>query len=138
MTIDENTLAEFNRSLERCQTDPEFLTLFYQKFVISNPEIREKFSNTDMEKQKMMLHASIYMIMLATQGNEAASDYLDKISKRHSKIDLDIEPKHYDTWLDTLVKTVSETDPIYSDKTESAWRLVMSFGVDYMKSRYDG
>jgi hemoglobin-like flavoprotein len=137
MQIDENTLEIFNSSLERCQANPQFLTLFYQKFVISNSEIREKFSNTNMENQKMMLHASIYMIMLATQKNQAASAYLDKVAKRHSKTELNIRPGLYEIWLDTLLDTVSIIDPQYKNETGSAWKKVMTYGIDYMKSKYD-
>lgn len=137
MRIDENTLKIFNDSLERCQANPKFLTLFYQKFVISNSEIREKFAKTNLEHQKMMLHASIYMIMLATQGNDAASEYLSRISKRHSKLHLDIRPELYDIWLDKLIETVSVVDPHYEDEIKAAWEQVMTYGINYMKSQYD-
>ncbi len=137
MQIDENTLHVFNDSLERCQANPQFLSLFYKKFVISNSEIREKFSNTDMQNQKMMLHASIYMIMLATQRNAAASAYLDKVAKRHSRSELNIRPELYDIWLETLLETVSVIDPNHIEETGVAWKKVMTFGVDYMKSKYD-
>ncbi|MCG8379362.1 MAG: globin [Proteobacteria bacterium] len=137
MKFDELLMDTFNESLERCQTDPHFLTLFYRKFVISNPEVQEKFSNTDMEYQKMMLHASLYMIMLATRNNDAAEAYLDRVAKRHSKSALDIRPELYDLWLETLIETVKEIDSIFNDDVENAWRTVMTFGIDYMKSKYD-
>ncbi len=137
MKFDELLMDTFNESLERCQTDPHFLTLFYKKFVISNPEVQEKFSNTDMEYQKMMLHASLYMIMLATRNNDAAEAYLDRVAKRHSKSALDIRPELYDLWLETLIETVKEIDSIFNDDVENAWRTVMTFGIDYMKSKYD-
>ena len=137
MRFDELLMDTFNESLERCQTDPHFLTLFYRKFVISNPEVQEKFSNTDMEYQKMMLHASLYMIMLATRNNDAAEAYLDRVAKRHSKSALDIRPELYDLWLETLIETVKEIDSIFNDDVENAWRTVMTFGIDYMKSKYD-
>ena len=137
MKINAKTLNAFNQSFERCQADPHFLSLFYRKFVISNSEVREKFSNTDMEHQKLMLHASLKMIMLATQGDDAASTYLDRVAKRHSKSELDIRPELYDLWLETLIETVSETDPEFTEKFESAWRNVMLYGIEYMISRYD-
>jgi hemoglobin-like flavoprotein len=137
MIFNQVTLAAFKDSLERCQADPHFLSLFYQKFVISNSEVREKFSNTDMEQQKMMLHASFHMIMLATQGNEAASVYLDRVSKQHSKSELNIRPELYDLWLETLIETVGVIDPVFCYQVETAWREVLTFGIEYMRSRYD-
>ncbi len=123
--------------MNRCQANPQFLNRFYNKFVIANPAVRKKFAHTDMEDQKMMLHASLYMIGLATQGNRAASMYLDNIAKRHSKADLDIPAELYDLWLETLLQTVSETDDSFDEQTEAAWREVMQYGIDFMESHYD-
>ncbi|MBL1143048.1 MAG: globin [Proteobacteria bacterium] len=137
MRIDEDTLNIFNNSLNRCQSNPQFLSLFYQKFALLNSDIREKFFNTDMEQQKIVLHASIQMIMLASQGNKAAIDYLDSIAKLHSKAELDIRPELYDIWLDTLMETVSIIDTNYDKKIDNAWKKVMNYGIEYMKSQYD-
>ncbi len=122
--------------MDRCQADPQFLNRFYSKFVIANPAVRDKFANTNMEDQKMMLHASLYMIALATQGNKSASMYLDNIAKRHSKTELDIPAELYDLWLDTLIQTVSETDESFDEQIESAWQQVMQYGIDFMQSNY--
>ena len=137
MLFDEEILQTFNDSLKRCQADPMFLTLFYQKFVLSNALVREKFANTDMHNQKMMLHASLYMIMLATQENKAANTYLEQIADRHSKTELDITPDLYGFWLESLIEAVSKIDPEYSEDIEQAWRTVMGYGVDYMISKYN-
>ena len=136
MNFDNQTLQTFRSSLDRCQADPQFLNRFYSKFVIANPAVRDKFANTNMEDQKMMLHASLYMIALATQGNKSASMYLDNIAKRHSKTDLDIPAELYDLWLETLIQTVSETDESFDEQIESAWQQVMQYGIDFMQSNY--
>ncbi len=136
MDIAAETLGIFRDSLKRCQSSPHFLNRFYNHFVIANPVVQEKFSNTDMDKQKMMLHASLYMIALATQGNHAASMYLDNIAARHSSRDLDIPATLYDLWLETLLKTVREIDTEADDKVLAAWNEVMQFGIDYMRARY--
>lgn len=136
--VDKEIIATFNESLERCQADSHFLSLFYRKFVISNAEIRDKFSNTNMEHQKVMLHASLKMIMLAIQGDDGASTYLDRVAKRHSKSELDIRPELYDIWLETLIETVSETDPEFNNDIENAWRKVMLYGIEYLISKYNG
>ncbi len=84
----------------------------------------------------MMLHASMNLIMLATQQNETASIYLDQIAKRHSKLDLDIPKELYQLWLTTLLETVKETDPDYNEEVKQAWQAIMQFGIDYMQTRY--
>ena len=136
MKIEPGKLTTFRESLERCQANPHFLNQFYNNFVIANPVVRDKFANTNMEDQKMMLHASLYMIALATQGNHAASHYLDNIAKRHSSTDLDISTELYGLWLETLLQTVSEIDPDFNEEVRSAWNDVMQFGIDYMQAHH--
>ena len=137
MLFDEKTINTFKESIERCQTNPHFLSLFYNKFITSNPVVREKFSNTNMENQKMMLHASLHMLMLSCLRNDAANVYLESVAKRHSKSESDIKPELYDLWMEKLVETVKEIDKEYNKEIETAWRMILTHGIDYMKSRYN-
>jgi hemoglobin-like flavoprotein len=137
MLFDKEILSTFDESLKRSQADSRFLNLFYQNFVFSNPAVREKFANTDMQNQKMMLHASLHMIMLATQNNKAATAYLDQVALQHSKSVLDIGADLYNDWLEALITTVNVIDPEYTKEIETAWRIVMNYGIEYMKSKYD-
>ncbi len=45
----------FYDSLGRCIEGGKFLDRFYELFVQSSEEVREKFKNTDLEKQKNAL-----------------------------------------------------------------------------------
>ena len=66
-SVDQDTLEIFDRSLRRCNANPGFLDLFYETFLASSPKVREKFANTDFDRQKRLLHASFYLILLASE-----------------------------------------------------------------------
>jgi hemoglobin-like flavoprotein len=128
----------FRASLKRCLADAHFLESFYDAFVGSSDEVREKFKNTDMTRQVRMLEDSLYVLAVAVQGGHAspARGALPTIAERHSRQDLDIRPELYDLWLEALLKTVTEYDPEYGPEIGTAWRDTLAAGIDYMRSHY--
>ena len=131
------TVQQARDSLSRCNQNPEFLDRFYELFMGSSEEIRKKFENTDFEKQKKVLSDSLFL-MLTSAGTTTgfAHVQLEKLAKRHSRGDLAIKPEWYTIWLDTLMKTIAEFDPEYSDAIESAWRESMKDGIDLLIAGY--
>lgn len=136
MSIDKEQIARFDASLARCLVEDRFLTRFYELFVASSPEIAEKFSDTDFERQRRAMGASLYVIVLALEQGEAAMIYLDQVAKQHGHGDLDISADMYDVWRDCLLRVVKEYDPMYSDRIEQAWRLAADFAIHFMRERY--
>ena len=135
-TLDQDRIEEFSASLGRCHATPGFINRFYDLFVASSPEVAEKFRKTDLEHQRRKMSSSLYALVLAIEGGDAATLYLDKIALQHSRKHLDIRPGLYDDWLACLIQAVSEFDPLYSDEIERLWRDAMAFGVEFMRSRY--
>jgi hemoglobin-like flavoprotein len=131
----EKDLELFNDSIERCSLKPEFLSRFYTLFLASSAEVAKKFEHTDLKKQARMLKTSLYIMMLASGQSELAT-HLERLAKRHSRMDLDIKPELYDLWLDRLVQAVREADPLFDAPTEAAWRRVLQPGIEFMKARY--
>lgn len=129
-------VALFNDSLERCTANPSFLPRFYQLFVGSSPEAREKLARTDMAKQARLLRASLYLVMLAAEDRPEGTVHLDRLAELHSRRGLDVRPELYDLWLDCLVKTVREFDSQFTADTERVWRGMMKRGIECMKSTY--
>jgi hemoglobin-like flavoprotein len=129
-------IALFNDSFLRCQNSSGFLDRFYELFLASSKEVRDKFKNTDFQKQKMALKSSFYMMMLTVQGNARGQRYIEEISDLHGRERLDIKPEMYDLWLESLLKTVKEFDPKFDEEVERVWRSLMNQGIDFMKSRY--
>ena len=126
----------FNDSLERCTANSEFLDRFYDLFLASSKEVAEKYRHTDFSRQKTMLKASLYMMILAAEGRTEIQAHLQRIAKRHSRTDLNIRPDLYTLWLDCLVQAARECDTRFTPETEAAWRKVMEWGIMFMKSHY--
>jgi hemoglobin-like flavoprotein len=128
----------FRRSLHRCLADPAFLQSFYDAFIGSSEEVREKFKGTDMGRQKRMLEDSLYVMAMALQRgfDSPARGDLPRIAERHSRKGLDIRPELYDLWASSLVETAARYDPEFTPEIERAWRETLTAGIEYMRSRY--
>ena len=135
-----NLDALFNDSYERVSNLGEnnnlFYDCFYEKFIGTSSEIADKFKDTDMEKQKIMLRSSILYIMQLFSTHEI-HEYMEEIAVIHDRKHMDIRPEFYDVWMECLINTVSELDPYFDDRIELAWRMVFSPGITYMKFKYD-
>jgi hemoglobin-like flavoprotein len=136
--VSPSTRDTFLGSLRRCRASAGFLDAFYERFISSSEEIRDKFKNTDMQRQVRMLEDSLFVVANAVQGEEGspARGDLPRIAARHSRHDLDIRPELYDIFLDCLMATVRTHDTQFSAEVEAAWRETMAFGIDYMRARY--
>ncbi len=135
--MDEKTLQVLDDSLHRCTANPEFLDLFYERFLASSPEVREKFANTDFVRQKRALQASFHLMLLAADEENGPERYLRDLAARHSRAQLDIGSHLYDLWLDRLLETVRECDPEWTPEIEQAWERVMGVGISYLLQHYN-
>lgn len=134
--MDVTTIKTFDESLRRCNAREGFLDLFYEKFLASSPKVRKKFENTDFNRQKRALRASLHLMPLAAENEEGPKRYLRDLAARHSKRQLNIGAEFYDLWLDSLLATVKECDPKFDPQVEEAWESVMMVGIQYLLSHY--
>ncbi len=136
--VDRRLVESFLASLKRCQGVPGFMETFYQSFVSSSEEVREKFRNTDLQRQARMLSDSLYVLAVAVQGKVGSPAWgdLPRLAERHSRKDLDIRPPLYDHWLACLIDTARQHDPQFTSEIEAAWRATLSVGIAYMKARH--
>ncbi len=131
-------LRVFSNSLARMESagpENELVSCFYDKFIQSSPEIAAKFTNTDLERQKEMLRDS-FRLMLTFSTKRQSGEELERIGTRHAKTDLDIAPSLYEAWMDSLVAAVKELDPEFDRTVDTAWRIVMAPGIEFMKGHY--
>lgn len=130
----------FNDSFERVlgvDSDRDhFFDLFYEIFMNSSEEIRSKFTNTDMAKQKSILRSSLYNMMHFFATKESGT-YLKELAEMHNRSNRDIKPEFYDVWLEAMIETIKECDAKFSESVEVAWRVVLAPGITYMKFYYD-
>jgi len=127
----------FNDSYERCLRQPGFLERFYEIFMASSEEVAAKFARTDFTRQRRLLKWSLYMLMCAASTPlPEVTTHLERISEVHSRGHMDIKPEFYDLWLDSLLQAVREFDPMLNEDIEAAWRQVLDYGIQFMKSKY--
>lgn len=124
----DTSIEAFNNSFERCMKDELFIDCFYDIFLQSDEEIREKFKNTDMAKQKEMLRVSLYSMMIAHKTPDA----LNSIAEHHGHNGLKIPAHLFAQWLESLISAVKATDPHFNDDVAAGWRIIMRHGIDYM------
>jgi len=135
--IDERTLQTFSASLARCNGSPAFVDRFYEIFLASSPKVKEKFAQTDFVQQKAALRASLDAMLLAAKDPATGPEqHLRALAERHSSRQLNIGAELYDLWLDSLLATVKEFDPVNGPAVQQAWEKVMMQGVSYLLSRY--
>lgn len=126
-------------SFDRCSAAPGFLAAFYPRFFAACPEAQPLFAQTDFVRQVKALRDAIGLLLIApffSTGPDAAPTVLSRMAERHSRRHLNIEPRFYPPFVDSLIATVKEFDPEYSPAVESAWRAAIAKGVAYMQSHY--
>lgn len=135
-----NYLEFFLASLYRVSGEPrqmsEFVSRFYEIFLEQSPEIAARFADTDMARQREMLAQSLHE-MVDFSTSRVASERLRRVALRHSRGQRDVPPALYEIWLDSLIATVRELDPLFTTEIELAWRVVLAPGIAYMKFSYE-
>jgi len=119
-------------SFRRCNADCEFIDHFYQRFMESSPEVTAKFAAVDMDHQAVMMRASLELLLRhAPRRTELAP-----LVELHSRRGVDIPPRLYQCWLDSLLGTVKAHDPQCDDALLGAWRRVLLPGIGLMSEGY--
>jgi hemoglobin-like flavoprotein len=128
----------FNNSYQRA-ISPDyhgFFERFYELLLHSDPKIEKLFEQTNMENQTKMLMQS--MTYITSFGHELKpSEEMENIAVLHGKKKLNIPASYYDLWLNCMLLTVAERDPEYNTHVDTAWRVSMTPGIEYMKSFCD-
>lgn len=125
-------------SYGRCCLSNGFFDDFYATFTRSSPVIRDKFKNTDMARQKGLLHEGITFMILFAGGSAMATNKINALGQSHAKARLDIAPNLYPLWVDALVATAGRHDQQWTPELAAAWKRTMAKGIEVMKGMYDG
>lgn len=126
----------FQDSYARCRADPEFLHLFYDRFLGKGEHIARRFEGVDMDRQRRMLRASLELVILAATSGVDPAFFLAPMAKRHARGNYDIPPDYYEDWLSALLETAATCDPIFDEDHHQAWTEVMGVGIAYMVGQY--
>jgi len=112
----------FLESVERCLATEAFIPSFYDRFLLSSDEVRNKFRFTDFEHQNKMLARSLREL-----HHRAAT---------HDRDHLNIRPELYSLWLDALIESAKTVDVEWGDKVKSAWRTILGHAIGHMSRKY--
>ena len=83
-----------------------------------------------------MLRVSLdHMVYFAIDREETGE--LARVAGVHSKTRTDIPASLYALWLDSLLDTVRQFDPLYDDAVDQAWREALEPAIEYMKRHYE-
>jgi len=134
--VSRETTAQARASFERCSADGEFLQAFYRNFFAVCPPAKPLFAKTDFEKQTKLLKHAIGLLLTFPGQLPTEPGVLSRVAERHSRGDLNIEPKFYPFFVDALIQTVRQFDARCTPAVEDAWRATLAEGVAYMQARY--
>lgn len=76
------------------------------------------------------------LLLFSSKSEEEAKLLLRRVAERHSRRDLDIDPSMYPAFVDSLMTTSTDFDPLFTPDVERAWREAMAPGIGYMTSKY--
>lgn len=120
------------QSYGRLMRQGTFFERFYEIFIASSREVASKLKDTDLEKQSALLEQAISMALLFSQNNVVSKHTMDRLRESHNRHNLDISPRLYSLWLDSLIKAAAEQDPEFTPKLEEQWRKMMHVAIDYI------
>ena len=120
-------------SMQRCLSKPEFINRFHDEFM-GNTEVLEKFNNTNITMQKVILKSTLHLMLNSALGTPGVG--MLRFAVSHDRNNKAIPAHLYQYWLDAMVSAVKTTDPQFSPELESDWRKVMQPGIDFMSEMY--
>lgn len=130
---DSRAIELYNNSFEHCMAKEGFLLHFYELFIGSSSEVRDKFRNTDLKRQVRILRKSLYVLTMAAVGTAEAKAELHRLGNSHGTAGMNIDPWMYDLWLDSLMRAVQDYDVAWSPEVEQSWRAVLRPHIEKLK-----
>lgn len=122
------------QSYGRCCASSSFFDDFYRHFLASSPQIRDRFTQTDMPAQKQLLRQGILNLVMFARGMPDTK--LRALGKSHSREGLNISPELYSLWIDALLLAIGENDKQADTAVKKAWREVLEQGISVIKASY--
>jgi hemoglobin-like flavoprotein len=122
------------QSYGRCCASEGFFDSFYRYFLASSPQIRDRFTNTDMPAQKQLLRHGILNLVMYARGMPDTK--LRALGVTHARDGFNIRPELYDLWLVSLQQAIGDHDKACNADILQAWREVLSKGINVIKSEY--
>lgn len=124
-------------SYMRVKNRPDFASEFYHNLFFLKPKIKDYFARTDFEHQdKALMHGLDFLISFLDQHDAHARQQVIRISRTHSKHNLNIHPHDYYYWIEALILTVKSQDKQWYQDLTYYWREVISYPIMFIVSQY--
>lgn len=123
-------------SFRRLRRAKNFAPRFYENLLASNKAIRERFAETNFTKQHELFDHGLHVLLEYAAGSAIGEMAIRRLGQRHGPGDLNINPLHYDIWIESLVKTARELDPKWNFALEKRMRKDLRLGIDEMVRAY--
>lgn len=111
------TIAIVKGSMQRCLARHNFMDRFYDEFM-KNPDVSEKFKDTNMAMQKIVLKSSLYLMLGVANGSPGIA--MNKLAVAHDRNHRAISAILYQHWLNAMVNVVKATDLQITPEIENA------------------
>jgi tellurite resistance-related uncharacterized protein/hemoglobin-like flavoprotein len=127
---------EVKLSFERCEASGNFTERFYEIFLDASPEIAPFFADTDFDKQHKLLRATVKIMVSHDVADPNMRSTLERIGKSHGRSQLNIPPKLYEIWLDSVCETVKALDTEWTGDLEKSWRTRLRDAMQIITAAY--
>lgn len=134
--LDQDKIKSVQNSYGRCLGEGDVVDSFYTIFLESHPDVKSKFSKTDFVEQKKLLRHGISLMIMYASDNFVGKNGLERIQDSHSKGKLDIDPRFYSYWKESLLKAVEKHDKLFDEHIEKNWQVVLDTGIEFIKKGY--
>jgi hemoglobin-like flavoprotein len=129
-------IRQVKRSFARCFLEEDLILRFLNIIVESHPEIAPHFKNTDFVQIKLLLRQGVNCVIMYAEGVFAGEFCLEELRISHNRKHMNINPKYYPYWIQSLIQAISELDPQYTPELGELWREVVTPGVTFLGDGY--
>ncbi len=133
MTNYEEIFQESYRRVTGDDNGERFFERFYENFLATSDDIREKFAHTEMPRHQQLARKSFFHL-LNLYHTKVTSDYLERIAIEHGPAKLCIPEAMFNAWRAAILATVRDLDSHHYDaKVEIAWAMTIAPGLEFMR-----
>jgi len=124
--------GELTDSYHRLVASRHFWERFTELFLGRNEAVRRHFNNVPPAHRRELLQRSLTVLFDHAEHQPGAEAALDTLARPDQKGRQEIPEALYGLWLVSLLQSVRECDPHYSDDLERAWRRAMEAEVAFL------
>ena len=108
----------------------EFFRTFYENLFALCPDVEPHFRHVDMARQYQVLNRAIHLLLGFRPDSGAERDQLRQVASRHATLGL--TRRHYELFLEALVKTLGACSGGDDAACLEAWRETVAPALEFM------